>query len=160
MVINLVPRDDARCYICMLVVNSLMILIYSLMFCMAELAVGNIVRRVLHIIREEDLTLVTKDIGGLNIAAVSDDEDELDHNADNSGLSAAAVAAASRSTLRAPALHTLLEDVNESGAAARTSSSEAGSEGKSRCNLNTFLKCSFSKLTAIALHCGLLISVG
>ncbi|GMP55922.1 hypothetical protein CsSME_00020581 [Camellia sinensis var. sinensis] len=43
----------------------------------AELAVGNIVRRVLHIIREEELLLLTKDVGGLKLIVGSDDEDTL-----------------------------------------------------------------------------------
>ncbi|KAL9414360.1 hypothetical protein AB3S75_042768 [Citrus x aurantiifolia] len=71
-----------------------------------ELAVGNIVRHVLHIIREEDLSLTT--------AAI------------------AAVAAAARSTLRPPSLQTLLEETPVSAAVPRTSSSGGDSEGKSK----------------------------
>lgn len=37
---------------------------------------GNIVRRVLHIIREEDLSLTTAAMAGLNLSTVSDDEDD------------------------------------------------------------------------------------
>nr|GMD29703.1 translation initiation factor eIF-2B subunit beta [Ipomoea batatas] len=65
-----------------------------------ELAVGNIVRRVLHIIREEDASLTTAAIGG--------------------------------STLRAPSLQTLLEDLPHSTAVPHTSSSGGDSEGKSK----------------------------
>ncbi|OVA10836.1 Initiation factor 2B-related [Macleaya cordata] len=96
-----------------------------------ELAVGNIVRRVLHIIREEDLSLATTAIGGLNLSAGSDDEDDAELD-DRTVLSAAAVAAAARSTLRAPSLHTLLEDIPDSVAAPHTSSSGGDSEGKSK----------------------------
>lgn len=95
-----------------------------------ELAVGNVVRRVLHIIREEELSLATTAIGGLGVSVGSDDEDNVDQD-DHPGLSAAVVAAASRSTLRAPSLHTLLEGLPDSAAAHRTSSS-GDSEGKSK----------------------------
>lgn len=106
------------------------------MFCymIAELAVGNIVRRVLHIIREEDLSLTTAAMAGLNLSAVSDDEDDADHD-DHPVLSAAAVAAAARSTLRAPSLQTLLEDVTDAAAVPHASSSGGDSEGKSKCKL-------------------------
>lgn len=100
--------------------------------CKTELAVGNIVRRVLHIIREEDLSLTTATIGGLSVSAASDDEDELERG-DHPALSAAAVAAASRSTLRPPSLQTLLEDVPHSAAVPHTYSSGGDSEGKSKC---------------------------
>ncbi|KAG6783342.1 hypothetical protein POTOM_012788 [Populus tomentosa] len=76
-----------------------------------EVAVGNIVRRVLHIIREEDLSLTT--------AAIA-------------VLSAAAVAAAARNALRPPSLQTLLEDMPESVAIPHTYSSGGDSEGKSK----------------------------
>ncbi|KAL6010039.1 hypothetical protein ACLOJK_000470 [Asimina triloba] len=96
-----------------------------------ELAVGNIVRRVLHIIREEELSLTTNAIGGLNLSVGSDDEDDGDRS-DQSVLSAAALAATARSTLRAPSLHTLLEDIPTSVADPHTSSSGGDSEGKSK----------------------------
>ncbi|XP_054804380.1 uncharacterized protein LOC129307442 isoform X2 [Prosopis cineraria] len=96
-----------------------------------ELAVGNIVRRVLHIIREEHLSLATDAIAGLGISAESDDEDDVDRD-DHPVLSAAAVAAAARSTLRPPSLQTLLEDVPNSAAIPHASSSGGESEGKSR----------------------------
>ncbi|WCJ39055.1 Translation initiation factor eIF-2B subunit beta [Euphorbia peplus] len=95
-----------------------------------ELAVGNIVRRVLHIIREENLSLSTDSIAGLSV--VSDDDDD-DSNRDNHPvLSAASVAAAARSTLRPPSLQTLLEDMPDSAAVPRTSSSGGDSEGKTK----------------------------
>lgn len=96
-----------------------------------ELAVGNIVRRVLHIIREEDASLTTDAIGELNISAGSDDEDHMYHD-DHPGLSAAAVVAAARSTLRAPSLQTLLEDLPHSTTVTNTPSSGGDSEGKSK----------------------------
>ncbi|KAK9154697.1 hypothetical protein Sjap_002177 [Stephania japonica] len=99
-----------------------------------ELAVGNVVRRVLHIIREEDLSLATTAIGGLGLYDVSDDEDYVEQD-DQPVLSAAAVAAAARSTLRAPSLHTLLEGTPDSAAAPHASSSGGDSEGKSKCEL-------------------------
>ncbi|CAJ2668559.1 unnamed protein product [Trifolium pratense] len=45
-----------------------------------ELAVGNIARRVLHIIREEDLSLATAAIAGLELSTVSDDEDDVERD--------------------------------------------------------------------------------
>ncbi|KAK2374109.1 NagB/RpiA/CoA transferase superfamily protein [Trifolium repens] len=96
-----------------------------------ELAVGNIARRVLHIIREEDLSLATAAIAGLELSGVSDDEDDVQRD-DYPVLSAAAVAAAARSTLRPPSLQTLLEDAPIAAAIPHTSSSGGDSEGKSR----------------------------
>ncbi|CAL5381614.1 unnamed protein product [Camellia sinensis] len=96
-----------------------------------ELAVGNIVRRVLHIIREEDLSLATAVIGGLSLSAGSDDDDDVDQD-NHPVLSAAAVAAAARSTLRPPSLQALLEDVPHLTAVPHTSSSGGDSEGKSK----------------------------
>ncbi|XP_024974198.1 translation initiation factor eIF-2B subunit beta-like isoform X2 [Cynara cardunculus var. scolymus] len=93
-----------------------------------EVAVGNIVRRVLHIIREEDLSLTTASIGGLSLHPMSDDED----NVDPDDLSAAAVAAAARSTLRAPSLQTLLEGVPHSAPLHQSSSSAGDSEEKTK----------------------------
>lgn len=101
----------------------------------AELAVGNIIRRVLHIIREEDLSLTTAAIGDLNISVGSDDDVGDDEKHDHTVLSAAAVAAASRSTLRPPSLQTLLEDIPDATAVPRPSSSGGDTEGKSKCKL-------------------------
>lgn len=100
-----------------------------------ELAVGNIVRRVLNIIREEDVSLTAAAVGGWGISAGSDDEDDVKQD-DHQGLSAAAVAAAARNTLRPPSLQTLLEDIPQSTAVPRTSSSGGDSEGKSKCKLS------------------------
>ncbi|KAJ4767720.1 Translation initiation factor eIF-2B subunit beta [Rhynchospora pubera] len=95
-----------------------------------ELAVGNIVRRVLHIIREEDLSSSAVSFEGLMISEKSDDEDDADHKG-GPVLSAAAVAAAARSTLRPRSLQTLLED-GPLPAAPSKSSSAGDSEGKSK----------------------------
>ncbi|KAM1263436.1 hypothetical protein FF1_028415 [Malus domestica] len=95
-----------------------------------ELAVGNIVRRVLHIIREEDLSLTTAAMAGLNMSTVSDDEDDDRDN--HPVLSAAVVAAAARSTLRPPSLQMLLEDIPDAAAVPRTSSSGGDSEEKTK----------------------------
>lgn len=102
------------------------------MHLIAELSVGNIVRRVLNIIREEDLSLTTAAMAGLNLSAASDEEDDNERR-DHPILSAAALAAASRSTLRPPSLQTLLEDAPGSAAVPHTSSSGGDSEGKSKC---------------------------
>ncbi|XP_039041868.1 uncharacterized protein LOC120180651 [Hibiscus syriacus] len=101
---------------------------------MAELVVGNVVRHVLHIIREEDLSLTTAAMSGLNLSAETDDEDDADRD-NQPVLSAAAIAAASRSTLRPPSLQTLLEDVPDTVAVPHTSSG-GDSEGKSKCELS------------------------
>lgn len=104
----------------------------------AELAVGNVVRRVLHMIREEDLTLKTAGICDLNLSAAgSDDEDDPGHD-DHPVLLAAAVAAAARNSLRPPSLHTLLEDVPHAAAVPNTSSSGGDSEGRSKCKHSQF----------------------
>eukprot|EP00252_Welwitschia_mirabilis_P025097 TRINITY_DN7710_c0_g1_i1.p1 TRINITY_DN7710_c0_g1~~TRINITY_DN7710_c0_g1_i1.p1 ORF type:complete len:416 (-),score=80.21 TRINITY_DN7710_c0_g1_i1:212-1459(-) len=97
-----------------------------------ELAVGNIVRRVLHLIREEDLSLTTAAVEGLNVSATSDDEDNENHPENSSTLSAAALAAAARSTLRAPSLHNLLESMPSSAVAPLTGSSGGDSESRSK----------------------------
>ncbi|KAG0469895.1 hypothetical protein HPP92_015980 [Vanilla planifolia] len=96
-----------------------------------ELAVGNIVRRVLHIIREEDLTSTESSFEGLSLSANSDDDDNSESEA-RPVLSAAAVAAAARSTLRAPSLQTLLEGIPDSASAPHPSSSGGDSDGKSK----------------------------
>ncbi|KAE8666559.1 hypothetical protein F3Y22_tig00112498pilonHSYRG00353 [Hibiscus syriacus] len=108
-------------------------MIIGIVHVMAELAVGNVVRHVLHIIREEDLSLTAAAMSGLNLSAETDYEDDADR--DNLPvLSAAAIAAASKSTLRPPSLQTLLEDVPETVAVPRTSGGD--SEGKSKCELS------------------------
>ncbi|KAF6142200.1 hypothetical protein GIB67_037118 [Kingdonia uniflora] len=92
-----------------------------------ELAVGNVVRRILHIIREEDLSLATTAIGGLGLSVGSDDEYDAGED-DHPALSAAT----SRSVLRAPSLHTLLEGIPDFAAAPHACSSGGDSEGKSK----------------------------
>ena len=45
---------------------------------LAELAVGNIVRRVLHIIREEEISIATNSAEGVEAPSDSDDNDDRD----------------------------------------------------------------------------------
>ncbi|XP_042446046.1 translation initiation factor eIF-2B subunit beta-like isoform X2 [Zingiber officinale] len=93
-----------------------------------ELAIGNIVRRVLHMIREEN---VSSAMSAVEELALGSDDDEAEHD-NRMGLSAAAVAAAARSTLRAPSLQTLLEDIPDSATAPHPPSSGGDSEGKNK----------------------------
>ncbi|KAK2985194.1 hypothetical protein RJ640_010483 [Escallonia rubra] len=79
-----------------------------------ELAVGNIVRRVLHIIREENFSVLTSDTGNLNLSAETDDEDTDEQ--DNCSVPSVAALAA-RNVLRAPSLHALLETMPNSAVA-------------------------------------------
>ncbi|KAI9398577.1 hypothetical protein POPTR_003G199301v4 [Populus trichocarpa] len=97
-----------------------------------ELAVGNIVRRVLHIIREEDLSLTTAAISGLNLSATSDGDDDDDGDGERDEHTVLSAAAAARNALRPPSLQTLLEDMPESVAIPHTYSSGGDSEGKSK----------------------------
>eukprot|EP00249_Psilotum_nudum_P012480 c23810_g1_i2 orf=522-1502(-) len=95
-----------------------------------ELTVGNVVRRVLHIIREEEASLIMANAAGVSYAAESDDDD---NSAAHSVLSATALAAANRSALRAPSLHNLLESLPSVQAGTHgASSSGADSEGRSK----------------------------
>lgn len=95
-----------------------------------ELAVGNIVRRVLHIIKEEDMSSTAVGIEGLSVTVDSDDEYGSEHD-DRPALSAAVLAAHARNALRAPSLQTLLEDIPVSPAISRTEST-GDSDGKSK----------------------------
>ncbi|XP_066385894.1 uncharacterized protein [Miscanthus floridulus] len=96
-----------------------------------ELAVGNIVRRVLHIIKEEDISSTAVGIEGLSVTVDSDGEYDSEHD-DRPALSAAVLAAHARNALRAPSLQTLLEDIPVSPAISRTASSTGDSDGKSK----------------------------
>ncbi|KAL6851708.1 hypothetical protein ACP4OV_020272 [Aristida adscensionis] len=96
-----------------------------------ELAVGNIVRRVLHIIKEEDISSTAVGIEGLSVTLESDDEYDSEHD-DRPPLSAAVLAAHARSALRAPSLQTLLDDIPVSTAISRSASSAGDSDGKSK----------------------------
>ena len=77
-------------------------------------------RRVLHIIREEDLSLVISDVSGLNLSAGSDDEDTAQRDCKHVP-SAAAVAVASINFLHPPSLHTLLKNMHDSASACENS---------------------------------------
>ncbi|KAM3401778.1 hypothetical protein ACQJBY_006044 [Aegilops geniculata] len=94
-----------------------------------ELAVGNTVRRVLHIIKEEDISFTAVGIEGLSVTAVSDDECDSG-NDDRPTLSAAVLASHARNALRAPSLQTLLDDIPVSTALSHSSSSAGDSDGK------------------------------
>jgi translation initiation factor eIF-2B subunit beta len=88
------------------------------------------VRRVLHIIREEDVSLTSPAVPGASVE--SDDEDGQEFDA-RSSFSASLVAAANRSTLRAPSLHNLLESIpDQVRAPVAPAASAADSESRSR----------------------------
>lgn len=93
-----------------------------------ELTVGNVVRRVLHIIREEEASLVVKTISDVSNPAESDDED----GDDGASLSPAVLAAANRSALKAPSLHNLLESLPVPSGTHVALSSGGDSDGKSK----------------------------
>eukprot|EP00250_Pteridium_aquilinum_P012782 c20940_g1_i1 orf=5-1237(-) len=97
-----------------------------------ELTVGNVVRRVLHIIREEEASLATKTIADVSNPVVMSDDEDSDETA---SFSAATIAAAnSRSVLRPPSLINLLESLPATAVTACNASSGGGdSEGRSKC---------------------------
>jgi translation initiation factor eIF-2B subunit beta len=64
----------------------------------ADLAVGNIVRYVLHIIKEEDISVTAVGIEGLSVTVDSDNEYDSEHD-DHPTLSAAVLAAHARNAL-------------------------------------------------------------
>ncbi|WZZ28822.1 hypothetical protein YC2023_012223 [Brassica napus] len=80
---------------------------------------------------EEDLSLATAAVAGLDLLDASDDDEDVNGKGIGyPGMSAAVVAAAARSTLRPPSLQTLLEGTPESATVPYTSSSGADSESK------------------------------
>ena len=83
---------------------------------------GSIVRRVLHIIREEVLSLTTAAMAGFNLSTVSDDEDD-GQRGNTPVQSSAVVAAAAKSTMHPPSLQSLLEDIPDAAAIPQTYSS-------------------------------------
>lgn len=93
-----------------------------------ELTVGNVVRRVLHIIREEEASLATKTMTDVINEAESDGED----GDGTASFSAAVVASVNRSVLRAPALHNLLESLPATSGTSCNASSGGDSESKSK----------------------------
>lgn len=96
-----------------------------------ELAVGNIVRRVLHIIREEDLSLLTSKTGDLDLSSASDDEGTIDQDCDPT-QSAAAAAAAAKSLLRPPSLHALLENMPDKAVPSNIYTSSSGGDSEEK----------------------------
>ncbi|KAG2549301.1 translation initiation factor eIF-2B subunit beta-like isoform X3 [Panicum virgatum] len=113
-----------------------------------ELAVGNIVRRVLHIIKEEDISATAVGIEGLSVTVDSDDEYDSEHD-DRPSLSAAVLAAHARNALRAPSLQTLLEDIPVSPAISRTASSAGDSDGKTAGDKSSTRKLKHDVIAAI-----------
>ena len=118
---------------------------------LAELAVGNIVRRVLHIIREEEISIATNSAEGVEAPSDSDDNDDRDREG-LPALSAAVLAAANRTALRAPSLYNLLESVPIQSAVA-LSSSGGDSEGKSRCKHHLVKVAHFDQFILINYAC-------
>ena len=96
-----------------------------------ELSVGNIVRHILHIIREEDVSMATTGVGGLRGSVGNDNEDDTQHG-NSSALFADALAAASRTALRAPSLNNRLESIPSPTNAPLTGSLGGESKGKSK----------------------------
>ncbi|KAG2538238.1 translation initiation factor eIF-2B subunit beta-like isoform X3 [Panicum virgatum] len=113
-----------------------------------ELAVGNIVRRVLHIIKEEDISATAVGIEGLSVTVDSDDEYDNERD-DRPSLSAAVLAAHARNALRAPSLQTLLEDIPVSPAISRTASSTGDSDGKTAGDKSSTRKLKHDVIAAI-----------
>ncbi|KAL5224328.1 hypothetical protein ABZP36_010967 [Zizania latifolia] len=99
-----------------------------------ELALGNIVRRVLHIIKEEDISSTAVGIEGLSVTSDSDCEYDSG-NDDHPTLSAAVLA---RNALRPPSLQTLLKEIPVSTALSRSASSTGDSDGKCKCSCISF----------------------
>ena len=94
-------------------------------------------RRVLHIIKEEDISSTAVGIEGLSVTAVSDDEYDSG-NDDRPTLSAAVLASHARNLLRAPSLQTLLDDIPVSTALSHSASSAGDSDGKSKYTISRF----------------------
>jgi translation initiation factor eIF-2B subunit beta len=98
----------------------------------AELAVGNIVKRVLHVIREEDFSVATNALRGLASSAGGDNRDTAEHK-DFRAQNVAAVAAGPPS--RPPSLHSLLDRTPDSAIAHHSSYIGDSFEGKGKCKL-------------------------
>lgn len=101
------------------------------MFGIAELAVGNIVRRVLHIIREEDLPPLTDIVGELKLSAEDEVENLMeDENNQNSSATTGGC------LLKSPLLLAAFEQLPDSATACRSFSSENSFAGKGKCKLS------------------------
>ncbi|KAL5784534.1 hypothetical protein ACOSQ2_006926 [Xanthoceras sorbifolium] len=92
-----------------------------------ELAVGNIVRQVLHIIKKEDFSLVTNATGGLKLSAEASDGEIFEE--ENQQISSTSTVDG-RFLLRPSLLHVLLDQLPDSATACQTSALEDISEGK------------------------------
>lgn len=93
----------------------------------AELAVGNIVRHVLHIIREEDLSPLTDIVGELKLSAEDDVKDIAED--ENSQKSSATTDGC---LLKTPLLRAVFEHLPDSATACQTFSSENIFAGKGK----------------------------
>eukprot|EP00258_Populus_trichocarpa_P008663 XP_002314491.3 translation initiation factor eIF-2B subunit beta [Populus trichocarpa] len=94
-----------------------------------ELAVGNIVKRVLHVIREEDFSVATNALRGLVSSAGGDNRDTAEQK-DFRAQNVAAVAAGPPS--RPPSLHSLLDRTPDSAIAHHSSYIGDSFEGKGK----------------------------
>ena len=92
-----------------------------------ELAVRNIVRQVLHIIREEDLSRLTDVVGGLKLSAEDDVEDFMED--ENNQKSSATTGGC---LLKPPLLLAVFEHLPDSATACQTFSSEDIFAGKGK----------------------------
>ncbi|KAJ0035082.1 hypothetical protein Pint_25120 [Pistacia integerrima] len=97
-----------------------------------ELAVGNTVRRVLHIIREEDSSPLANAVGGLKLSAEIGAQDIIDGE-NNRDLSAAAIPVMRLS--HPPSFCAILDSLSKSATLCQTSALGDGVEGKGKCKL-------------------------
>ncbi|KAL3578008.1 hypothetical protein D5086_019512 [Populus alba] len=93
-----------------------------------ELAVGNIVKRVLHVIREEDFSVATNALRGLVSSAGGDNRD----TAEQKDFRAQDVAVAAGPPSRPPSLHSLLDRTPDSAIARHSSYIGDSFEGKGK----------------------------
>ncbi|KAJ0092377.1 hypothetical protein Patl1_25653 [Pistacia atlantica] len=94
-----------------------------------ELAVGSTVRRVLHIIREEDSSPLANAVGGLKLSAEIGAQDIIDGE-NNRDLSAAAIPVMRLS--HPPSLCAILDSLSKSATLCQTSALGDGVEGKGK----------------------------
>ncbi|KAJ4722767.1 Translation initiation factor eIF-2B subunit beta [Melia azedarach] len=93
-----------------------------------ELAVGNIVRRVLHIIQEEDFSLLKDSVGGLKFSAEAAVEDISEGKNNQNSLAASVVSRC----LQPPLLRAVHDCSPDSPAACQISASRDGFQGKGK----------------------------
>ncbi|KAJ7979821.1 Translation initiation factor eIF-2B subunit beta [Quillaja saponaria] len=93
----------------------------------SELAVGNIVRRILFIIREVELSFVTNTVEGLKLSSEDDD-------IDNCQVVSAGAAISVRGHLHAPSLHALLDRTTDTATTCHPSALRDGYTGQAEKN--------------------------